>query len=100
MGVPTLSIAGATTASRQGVEIMHIYGLQTFIATSRDDYIEKAIARQSNLEELNGWRQTMRQNMPLKQDGFDVSAPLEKALRKAWEIYCAGQPAQSFTVEE
>jgi len=100
MGVPTLSILGSTTAARQGVEILSIYGLQTFIATSQEDYIEKAIAWQSNLEELNGWRQRMRQQMPLKQDGFDASAPLEKALRKAWEIYCAGQPAQSFTVEE
>lgn len=100
MGVPTLSIAGATTASRQGVEIMHIYGLQTFIATSQDDYIEKAIAWQSNLEELNGWRQRMRKNMPLMQDSSGVADLLDKALRKAWQIYCAGQSAQSFTVEE
>ncbi|MDI3363018.1 methyltransferase regulatory domain-containing protein [Lelliottia sp. V89_10] len=100
MGVPTLSIAGATTASRQGVEIMHIYGLQPFVATSQQDYVERAVGWQNRLQELNDWRQSMRKNMPLKQDGFDVAAPLEKALRKAWEIYCSGQPAQSFTVEE
>ena len=79
---------------------MHIYGLQTFIATSQDDYIEKAIAWQSNLEELNGWRQRMRKNMPLMQDSSGVADLLDKALRKAWQIYCAGQSAQSFTVEE
>lgn len=100
MGVPTLSIAGATTSSRQGVEIMHIYGLQPFVATSQQDYIEKAVAWQSNLQELDGWRQSMRKNMPIKQDGFDVAAPLEKALRKAWQIHCSGHAAQSFTVEE
>jgi len=100
MGVPTLSIAGATTSSRQGVEIMHIYGLQTFIATSQQDYIEKAIAWQTRLQELDGWRQSMRKNMPVKQDGFDVADLLDKALRNAWWIHCAGKPAQSFTIEE
>ena len=100
MGVPTLSILGSTTAARQGAEILSIYGLQTFIATSQQDYVEKAIAWQSNLDELDSWRQATRKNMPLKADGFDFAAPLEKALRQAWQIYCAGQPAQSFTVEE
>lgn len=100
MGVPTLSIAGATTASRQGVETMHIYGLQQFIASSQDDYVEKAVAWQHNLHELNGWRQSMRNNMPVKQEGFNAAVPLENALIRAWEIYCAGKPAQSFTVAD
>ncbi|AXX02557.1 methyltransferase regulatory domain-containing protein [Cronobacter sakazakii] len=100
MGVPTLSIAGATPASRQSVETMHIYGLQSFIVGSQDEYLEKAVWWQSNLDELNALRQNMRDNIPMQQPGFNAAAPLEKALRQAWHLYCAGLPAQSFTVEE
>ncbi|OOB84653.1 hypothetical protein BZY71_23710 [Leclercia adecarboxylata] len=100
MGVPTLSIAGETTASRQSVETMHIYGLQSFIASSQKEYVEKAVAWQGNLHELDRWRQNMRSNIPTHDTGFNVAAPLEKGLRKAWQNYCAGLPAQSFTVEE
>lgn len=100
MGVPTLSFAGETTASRQGVETMRIYGLHTFIACSKDDFIEKAVAWQNRLQELDYWRQNMRRNMPVKQEGFNAAIPLEKALVRAWEIYCAGEPTQSFTVNE
>lgn len=100
MGVPTLSIAGVTTASRQSVEIMHIYGLQSFVASNQRDYVEKAVAWQGNLQELDNWRQNMRNNIPTNDGGFNVAAPFEKVLRKAWQIYCAGLPAQSFTVEE
>lgn len=100
MGVPTLSIAGATTSSRQGVETMHIYGLQTFIANSKDDYVEKAIYWQAHLDELNAYRLNMRQNMPVKQTDFNAAELFEKALRQAWQLHCAGLPAQSFTVEE
>jgi len=100
MGVPTLSIAGVTTASRQGVEAMHLYGLQNFIAINQKDYVKKAVAWQSNLLELNDWRQNMRNNMSTNDIGKNVAAPFEKVLRKAWQIYCAGLPAQSFTVTE
>lgn len=100
MGVPTLSIAGETTASRQSVETMHIYGLQSFIASNQKEYVEKAVAWQSNLQELDRWRQNMRNSIPTHDAGFNVAAPLEKVLRQAWQNYCAGLPAQSFTVEE
>lgn len=100
MGVPTLSIAGVTTASRQGVEAMHLYGLQMFIASNQKDYVKKAVAWQSNLLELNDLRQNMRNYMSTNDSGINVAAPFEKVLRKAWQIYCAGLPAQSFTVTE
>jgi len=100
MGVPTLSIAGETTASRQSVETMHIYGLQSFIANSQKEYVEKAVAWQSNLHELDRWRQSMRNTIPTHDAGYNVAAPLEKVLRQAWQNYCAGVPAHSFTVVE
>lgn len=100
MGVPTLSIAGATSASRQSVETMHIYGLQSFVVASQEEYLEKAVWWQNNLDELNDRRQNMRSNIPIQKPGFNPAAPLEKALRQAWQFYCAGLPAQSFTVDE
>lgn len=99
MGVPTLTLCGQTLAGRQGVENMNSYGLSQFIAMSQDEYVEKALSWQDNVEELNAIRLSMRSRIP-GNDGatFNAAEYFEKALRQAWERYCDGMDAQSFVI--
>lgn len=95
MGVPTLTLAGETPASRQGCEVMKIYGLKAFITCSREEYLTKALYWQDNLEQLNVLRLGMRSAIPVERDAtFNAETIVEKALCEAWRRYCAGeQPA-------
>nr|WP_166991529.1 MULTISPECIES: bifunctional class I SAM-dependent methyltransferase/glycosyltransferase [unclassified Enterobacter] len=101
MGVPTLTLCGATMAARQGVDIMRIHGLENFIAYGEEDYIQKALSWRDRLPELNEIRMTMRERMPAETaDGFNVAGTFGRALREAWRIYCAGEAHRTFTVLE
>jgi predicted O-linked N-acetylglucosamine transferase (SPINDLY family) len=101
MGVPTLTLCGATMAARQGVDIMRIHGLEEFIAYGEEDYIRKALSWQDRVAELSEIRLTMRDRMPTETaDGFNVADTFGRALRETWRIYCAGEARRTFTVLE
>jgi predicted O-linked N-acetylglucosamine transferase (SPINDLY family) len=97
MGVPTLTLAGATYPARQGLEIMHIYGLDEFVAESQQDYFDKAVRWQTQLETLNALRQNMRSTIPT-QGQSNVAIPFQQALRQAWRKWCADEAPHSFRV--
>ncbi len=97
MGVPTLTLAGATYPARQGLEIMHIYGLDEFVAESQQDYFDKAVSWQTRLETLNALRQNMRSTIP-QQGQSNVAIPFQQALREAWRKWCADEALCSFRV--
>jgi predicted O-linked N-acetylglucosamine transferase (SPINDLY family) len=90
MGVPSLSLAGESPASRFGATLMHHLGLDGFIATSIEDYVSKGLYWATHLDELANLRQTMRtrfENSPLGQpalfaDNFDA------LLRSLWQTWC------------
>ena len=97
MGVPTLTLAGATYPARQGLEIMHIYGLDEFVAESQQDYFDKAVSWQTRLETLSALRQNMRSTIP-PQGQSNVAIPFQQALREAWRKWCADEAPRSFQV--
>lgn len=101
MGVPTLTIAGPTPASRQGSAIMKQLGLEDFIAADAADFTDKGVRWARNLEELTSIRGRMRdrwQRAP-NRDPDAVAAALTQALRHIWRRRCAGLPAESFEVD-
>ncbi|WPU24862.1 methyltransferase [Cedecea neteri] len=99
MGVPTLTLAGSTPASRQGAELMHLYGMGQFIAKSEQEYIDKALYWQDRKEELNTLRKNMRNNIPSgEKNDPEIVGSFEKALRQVWRNYCSGSEPISFTV--
>lgn len=101
MGVPTLTLCGETLACRQGVENMNSYGLHQFIAMDKADFVSKALYWRDHFDELNTIRRGMRNQIPVEtENGFSAAGHLEYALRHAWALYCKGQPAQSFVIEE
>jgi predicted O-linked N-acetylglucosamine transferase (SPINDLY family) len=100
MGVPTLTIAGTTPASRQGAAVVGQLGLHEFIATPAD-FVAKGVYWANNLEALAQLRANLRTKWQQSSTrGPDaVATALERALRHMWTRWCAGLPAESFEVD-
>ncbi|MGA8864405.1 MAG: tetratricopeptide repeat protein, partial [Gallionella sp.] len=63
MGVPTLTLAGDSLLARQGVSLLTAAGLEKWVATSKEEYIAKAITLASDLPELTSLRAGLRQQV-------------------------------------
>ncbi len=87
MGVPTVSLASTTHASRVGVSLLSVLGLEANVANTPDAFAEKACALAEDparLEDLRaGLRQRMRDSALLDHAGF--TRRLEAAYREMWE---------------
>lgn len=91
MGVPTLTLAGDTLLSRQGASLLTAAGLGDWIATSREEYIGRAIALASDLPKLATLRAGLREQVgtsPLF-DAPRFARNLEEAYRGMWRKWCA-----------
>jgi len=98
MGVPTLTLAGDTRASRVGAVIMQRWGLSNFIADKVQDYIELAVYWSQHRQALNDIRQSLRQRVvgeAASNDGRQAARALEHALRHVWQRWCAGLPPET-----
>ena len=100
MGVPTLTVAGATPAGRSGASILGHAGLAAFVADDVADFVQKAARAAADLEALATIRAGLRERFAASAMGQPalVVAGLERALRRMWERWCAGLPAESFEV--
>jgi predicted O-linked N-acetylglucosamine transferase (SPINDLY family) len=90
MGVPVVSLAGHTYASRFGSSALATLGLADLIADSVERYLEIAVEMAANVERLAGFRQSLRQQMlssPLC-DYSGFTANLERAYRQMWRSWC------------
>jgi protein O-GlcNAc transferase len=98
MGVPTLTMAGATSTSRAGAGILAQVGLEGFIATDARDFVAKGIYWANHLAELAAVRAGLRTRVEQSPGGQPalIAAHLEGALRHMWKRWCAGLPAESF----
>jgi len=98
MGVPTLTAAGTTPASRQGAAIMGQIGLDGFIAANAADFVDRGVdwaKRTAALAEVRAGLRERWQHSPTR--GPEVIATaLHTAFRHMWKLWCAGLPAESF----
>ncbi|GAB7536244.1 O-linked N-acetylglucosamine transferase, SPINDLY family protein [Burkholderia sp. 3C] len=102
MGVPTVTIRGATLAGSAGAVWMSSVGLEQFVARDADDFVAKAVAFANDPQELAALRGSMRarcRNMTSFQPAR-VAQGVADAMRMAWRRWCADQPAAPFTVPE
>ncbi len=101
MGVPTLTLAGATVAGRTGAGILGHVGLEALIAQDEAAFVRQGLALVADVAELAqlraGLRERFAQSVP-SQPGL-IAAGLERALRSIWQRWCAGLPAASLEVE-
>ena len=63
MGVPVITLAGASHVGRVGVSQMSNLGLQELIAKNQDDYVNIAVELAGNIEKLSALRNGMRERM-------------------------------------
>lgn len=100
MGVPTLTLAGSTTAGRSGACILGHVELEKFVAHDADEFLQKGLFWADNLPELSNIRAGLREHFAKSAIGQPalVAASLEQALRTMWQRWCAGLPPEPFEV--
>ena len=87
MGVPSLSLAGNSMISRQGVSLLGAVGLSDWVAADEADYFTKAVAFAADLPGLAALRKGLRQQAmasPLF-DAARFARNFEDALWGMWE---------------
>jgi len=84
MGVPVVSLEGATAVSRAGKSILTNVGLQDLVAKSPDQYVEIALKLAADLPRLEDLRKSLRQRLkdsPLM-DGPQFARDMEEIYRR------------------
>lgn len=90
MGVPVLTLPGASSASRSTASILRCLGLDRWVAGSAESYVNIAVEMSRRTGELAMLRQSLRATMqasPLM-DAKGFTLALEKGLREAWTEVC------------
>lgn len=100
MGVPTLTLAGATLPGRQSLNILGHCGLEAFIAADRADFVAKAVDWAARVPELADLRLGMRERLRPTSIGDPryAAEALEDAVRAAWRRWCTGLPPERLLV--
>ncbi|MFT3817079.1 MAG: tetratricopeptide repeat protein [Rubrivivax sp.] len=86
MGVPVLTLAGASALGRQGAGILARLGLDDWVAADADDYVGRALRLGRDRAALAGLRTELRGRLlasPLC-DAAGFAQALESALRERW----------------
>lgn len=98
MGVPTLTMTGATLPSRAGAAILEQMGLTAFVAIDEEDFVGKGKFIADNLLFLATLRLGMRKRLadsPMGQPAL-IASGMENGLRTMWQRWCADLPAVAF----
>lgn len=90
MGIPFVTLQDRPPVGRIGSSVLMGLGRPEWIATSEEEYAQKAIILAHDIDGLVHMRKTMRQEMEasmlMNEDAFARS--VEKAYRQMWQIYC------------
>jgi predicted O-linked N-acetylglucosamine transferase (SPINDLY family) len=95
MGVPVITLVGQRYIERQGASMLKVIGLEKLIASTFEDYINKAVVLAKDYEQRIELHTSLRERMansPLC-DGRDLTQALEDAYRKMWNTWC--EPKQN-----
>ena len=91
MGVPMLTLCGPRMASKTGKGLLSQLGLQEFIASSAEEYVEKACQWAVRLPQLSEIRGDLRERMRKStlMDNTFFAQDFESILRNCWIRWCA-----------
>lgn len=95
MGIPLVSLAGETTASRSGASLLAAVGLADLVAGTADEYLDIAAALARDPARLAAIRASLRERMrasPLM-DQSRFARALESSYRAMWQTWCRRQAA-------
>jgi predicted O-linked N-acetylglucosamine transferase (SPINDLY family)/glycosyltransferase involved in cell wall biosynthesis len=91
MGVPVVTLAGGTEASRSGAGILAMIGMRDLAAGSEEEYERIAIALAADLQQLTLLRGELRRRLadsPLM-DARRFASNLEMLYRQVWRERCS-----------
>jgi predicted O-linked N-acetylglucosamine transferase (SPINDLY family) len=92
MGVPVLTLPGSRPVSRSAAGILSVTGLPDWIASSPDDYAQRAIAfardRGNGVPTRVELRERMSRSPLMDEPGF--ARRIEDAYRRMWRAWCLG----------
>jgi predicted O-linked N-acetylglucosamine transferase (SPINDLY family) len=86
MGVPVITLAGATHSARVSASLLQRVGLGDWATASPDDFVERALRAANDIQVLAALRQDLRgrmQSSPLC-DGVGYAAAVEAAYAAMW----------------
>ena len=91
MGVPVIGLEGTTHAGRVGVSLLHAAGMSEYLASTPEEYVEKAVALAARSGELGTLRPQIRQRLLASAlcDGPAYAARWQGAVRSMWQDWCA-----------
>jgi predicted O-linked N-acetylglucosamine transferase (SPINDLY family) len=99
MGVPTLTLAGPTPAARSGAAFLGDLGHFDFIARDAADFTAKGSYWATHLTELSAVRAALRARCAQSPARAElIGDALRYALRRMWQRWCQGMPAESFEI--
>jgi predicted O-linked N-acetylglucosamine transferase (SPINDLY family) len=90
MGLPVVTLAGATAVSRAGVSILSTIGLPELIALSTDEYVSIASQLAGDPARRAALRSTLRSRMQSSSlmDASAFAKDFEQVIRRAWRDWC------------
>ncbi|WP_224983688.1 nodulation protein NodZ [Geomonas agri] len=90
MGVPVVTLAGASHRSRVGASLLHSVGLDGMVADDGRSFVQIARALALDRNRLQGLRETLRATMAAATltDGAGFTRGLEQELIAAWGRWC------------
>ena len=91
MGVPVVTLAGASTTSRHGAAIMNGMGLPEFVTRTEEEYRQRVSELAGDLPRLQEIRRGLRQRMNTTAQSAPLTRALEQEYRQAWRTWCASQ---------
>lgn len=96
MGVPVLTLLGATHMSRVGAMLLKMVNQEQFIVNSATEYVQMAATFAANWREMALPRTALRQRLQrsplMDEEGF--TRRLEQAFRQMWREWCVGNTAK------
>ena len=101
MGVPVITLAGGRKVERMSTSILQAIGREEWIASSVEEFVEKAVRLSSNPDRLRQMREQQRELLersPLRDPG-SLARALEQAYRSMWQRYLQEESQPSLATE-
>lgn len=97
MGVPVVSLAGATAVSRSGASLLSHAGLGELVGHSEDDYVRLAVNLLQDRDRLAELRLELRPRLEASvvMDASAFVRGLEAAFRQMWRAWCRDHGARN-----
>ena len=101
MGVPYITLAGASSRSRLGARLLSHVGHPELIATTPKEYVRRAVALAEDIARLQELRDGLRERMARSPfaDGERLTRSVETAYRGMWTRYCDSEHEQNGSME-